>query len=87
MASEQDARRLLSAVAGHLTALPNVVGVGVVPAEGTNSEAVIAVYVRSKVPKAALKPEELVPETVKGQVDGVSLQAPTRVIEVGDIRL
>jgi hypothetical protein len=58
MASEQEARRLLSAVAGHLTALPNVIGVGVVPAEGTASEAFIAVYVRSKVPKEALKPED-----------------------------
>jgi hypothetical protein len=86
MASENEARRLLSAVTGYLTALPNVVGVGVVPTEGSDSEATVAVYVRSKVPKEALKPEERVPETVTGLVDGVSLQAPTRVIEVGDFK-
>lgn len=87
MATEDEARQVVSACAGHLTTLPNVVGVGVVPSEGAAAEAAVAVYVRTKVPKEALRPEEIVPKSLSCLVDdGQSLHAPTQVIEVGDIK-
>jgi hypothetical protein len=60
---------------------PNVVGVGVGFKEKSGrltDDVVVVALVRDKVPKAALKPRELVPESV----DGVQ----TDVIQVGEIR-
>lgn len=84
MPTEAQARRLLPLVSDRLTALPNVVGVGVV---GDGTGAVVAVYVAAKLPRSALKPEEVIPAEVSGVVDGETLRAPTRVVAVGAISL
>lgn len=87
MANDEETRQLLSSVSDGLSALPNVVGVGVVEHADSASEAAIAVYVRSKIPKDQLKPEDIIPETVNGVVDGVAVEAPTKVIEVGEFKI
>jgi hypothetical protein len=85
MASEGQIRRILDEHADALTKLPNVVGVGIGQADNDPQSAVVAVYVRVKVPEAQLKPAEIVPHTLSSIVSGVRVEAPTRVIAVGDI--
>ena len=87
MASENEARQVLSGVEASLTALPNVVGIGVVLADESTHEAAIAVYVRRKLPLEVLQAGQVVPETVESTVNGVVVRVPTRVIEVGDFKL
>ncbi|GAB2889145.1 hypothetical protein [Microvirgula aerodenitrificans] len=87
MASENEARQLLPGVEASLTALPNVVGIGVVLADESTHEAAIAVYVRRKLPLEVLQAGQVVPETVESTVNGVVVRVPTRVIEVGDFKL
>ncbi len=87
MASENEARQILSGVEASLTALPNVVGIGVVLADESTHEAAIAVYVRRKLPLKALQAGQVVPETVESTVNGAVVRVPTRVIEVGDFKL
>jgi hypothetical protein len=85
MASESETRRILDAHADALTKLPNVVGIGIQRA-GTDPQAVVvAVYVRAKVPEAQLKPSDIVPRTLSATISGMRVEAPTRVIAVGDI--
>lgn len=87
MASENEARQILPGVEASLTALPNVVGIGVVRADESTHEAAIAVYVRRKLPLEVLQTGQVVPETVESTVNGVVVRVPTRVIEVGDFKL
>lgn len=87
MASENEARQVLSGVEASLTALPNVVGIGVVLADESTHEAAIAVYVRRKLPLEVLQAGQVVPETVESTVNGAVVRVPTRVIEVGDFKL
>ena len=87
MASENEARQILSGVGASLTTLPNVVGIGVVLADESTRDAAIAVYVRRKLPLEALQAGQVVPETVESTVNGVVIRVPTRVIEVGDFKL
>lgn len=84
--NEDDVKRVLDEHADRLTSLPNVVGVGLVSADDeAEGESAVAVYVRSKVPEAQLKPSEVVPRTLTSTVGGERVKVPTRVIEVGDI--
>jgi hypothetical protein len=88
MTSEEEVRQIVSAYADALTRLPNVVGLGVVAADAANPEAtpVIAVYVERKVPEEQLPAGALVPKRLAVTVHGNRVEAPTRVIEVGEIR-
>lgn len=70
--------------ADRLTALPNVVGVGVEADESGGGD-VVAVYVEKKVPLAQMEPAAVVPKTLAATVDGKRIEAATRVIEVGSI--
>jgi len=85
MASEGEVRRILDEHADALTKLPNVVGVGIQQANNDPQSAVVAVYVRVKLPEAQLKPSEIVPRMLDSIVSGVRVEAPTRVIAVGNI--
>ncbi len=85
MPTEDDVKRILDEYADRLTSLPNVVGVGLVPADEEKGESAVAVYVRSKVPEAQLKPSEIVPPTLTSTIAGAPVNVATRVIEVGDI--
>lgn len=84
MASEGDVKRIVDEYADKLTSLPNVVGVGVQSDKGALGS-VVAVYVRAKVPEQTLKPSEIIPRTLTATIAGQRIDAPTRVIEVGDI--
>jgi hypothetical protein len=85
---EEDIQEVLDKHQDELTSLPNVVGVGVVSPENDDpSHAAIAVYVSRKVPKEALSASSIVPSKLTATIHGVSVEVPTRVIEVGDIKL
>jgi hypothetical protein len=86
MVTEAQAKHLLSAFNGSLSALPNVVGVGITDLPGASPDVAIAVYVTEKVPESALKPADLVPKTLTGAIDGVAVEAATKVIAVGKIQ-
>jgi hypothetical protein len=85
MATEGEVKRIVDEHADALTQLPNVVGVGIQQADDDAKAAVVADYVRAKVPEAGLKPSEIVPRTLTATIAGVKVDAPTQVIEVGDI--
>ena len=87
MASSQDVRHVISACADRLTALPNVVGVGLEASDEDESSARVAVYVSRKVPVAELAPQHVVPKHIDCVVDGQHVEAPTVVKEVGQITL
>lgn len=89
MTTEHDVKRILDVVSDRLESLPNVVGLGVTSADAADPEGTpaVAVYVRKKVPKEELTPAEQVPERVQATVDGRQVEAQTRVIEVGEIKL
>jgi hypothetical protein len=59
---------------GQLMDLPNVIGVGIGEEEGKE---VIKVFVKQKVPQAALRPEEIVPKSLEG--------FGTSVEEIGEV--
>jgi hypothetical protein len=88
MATDDDVRRVLNEQRDRLMLLPNVVGVGIASADITDprSGALVAVYVRSKVPETQLAASDVVPATLEATLDGAPIKVPTRVIEVGDIR-
>lgn len=87
MASSQDVKHVISACADRLTALPNVVGVGLDASDEDDRSARVAVYVSRKVPLADLAPQHVVPKHVDCVVDGLHVEAPTVVREVGQITL
>jgi hypothetical protein len=82
-------RQLKDDHAADLLALPNVTGVGLgtrqVGGEETDDLAVV-VTVREKVPAGSLEREALVPERLSGSVGGTSVDLPTDVREVGELR-
>jgi hypothetical protein len=80
MTTDQDVKRILDEHADALSALPNVVGMGVVEDAG---RAAIAVYVSEKIPAAELEESELVPR----ELEANGLKVRTQVIEVGEIKL
>lgn len=88
MTTEHELKRLIAQVGDQLTSLPNVVGFGIRPWKDSDprGELVVAVYVRKKVPEAQLAPSDVVPKTIGTTLDGERIEAPTRVIEVGDVR-
>lgn len=85
MASEGQIKRILDEHADALTKLPNVIGVGIGQADNDPQSPVVAVYVRVKVPETQLKPSEIVPRTLSSIVSGERVEAPTRVVAVGNI--
>jgi hypothetical protein len=85
MADEGSTKRILDEHADALTKLPNVVGVGIQQADNDPQSLVVAVYVRAKLPEAQLKPSDIVPRTLSSIISGVRVDAPTRVIAVGNI--
>ncbi|MGH6671535.1 MAG: hypothetical protein ACRECV_06105 [Xanthobacteraceae bacterium] len=86
MASEGQTKRILDEHTDALAKLPNVVGLGIQHAENDPHSPVVAVYVSTKVPEAKLKPSEVVPPSLSSLISGERVEAPTRVIEVGDVR-
>lgn len=88
MTTEEDVRRILDNVRDHLTRLPNVIGIGVTSADAADPDGdpAVAVYVRRKLPKSDLATPEIVPATVQTTIDGRTVEAPTRVIEIGEIK-
>ena len=85
MPSEDLTRHILDEHADELARLPNVVGVGIQQESNDPQSSIVAVYVRSKVPEAQLDPADMVPRTLSANISGVRVDAPTRVIAVGNI--
>jgi hypothetical protein len=88
MTTEDQIKRLLPQVTDRLAGLPNVVGFGIQPLNDGDPQGqlAVAVYVRKKLPLAQLAPSDVVPKKIGTTLDGEHVEAPTRVIEVGDIR-
>lgn len=86
MASEGQTKHILAEHTDELTKLPNVVGLGIQQAENDPHSLVVAVYVSAKLPAAELKPSEIVPPMLSSVISGERVEAPTRVIEAGDVR-
>ncbi|HEX4495919.1 MAG TPA: hypothetical protein VIE43_09650 [Thermoanaerobaculia bacterium] len=88
MTNENDLKQLLDLLSDKLTSLPNVVGLGITSADAADPRGApaVAVYVSKKVSRGELTPAEQVPGTVRALVDGRQVEAPTRVIEVGEIK-
>jgi hypothetical protein len=91
VASKAQAKRALELYEKLLAGLPNVVGLGIVPAAegeaGDSRESAVAVYVSRKVPAAKLAPRHLVPKVLEVPGKGGKRQVPTRVIEQGEVTL
>jgi hypothetical protein len=86
MATESEAKAILAEYADKLASLPNVVGVGVVSDEAARAQDAVAVYVSVKRPQSQLRPADIVPRTLSSVIGGKTIEAPTRVIEVGEIK-
>jgi hypothetical protein len=91
-ASEAEARDALDQHQSLLESLPNVVGMGIVSAEGqpgagagTKGGSAIAVYVKRKVAADQLEATQRVPSQLPSVRGGKQKNVPTKVIEVGDI--
>ena len=82
MADEEDVKHALEEFETALTVRKNVVGTGIQPLKDGSSEA-IAVYVSEKVPKEALAPEDVIPESVDVLRRGLRVKVPIMVIDVG----
>jgi hypothetical protein len=70
----------------------NFVGMGVVllgedSKQAKAAENVVAVYVRKKVPKDQLPPDELIPQYLEIKGRGKVLHVPVKVIEQGEVTL
>lgn len=70
----------------------NVVGMGAVNLDETDQEShgsanTVAVYVRKKVPKDELLPQEVIPQYLEIKVRGGVMKVPTKVIEQGKVSL
>ena len=100
-ATEDEARATLDQHEDLLSSLPNVVGMGIVPAgdEGAatastqalggsqgGSGSAIAVYVQRKVDAGDLDAEQRVPSHLPSVRGGRQKDVPTKVIEVGEIK-
>lgn len=82
MADKAQARLALDQYDLSLKSRKNVVGTGVLESEDGSGEA-IAVYVSHKEPKADLSAEDLIPESVELATEGIKLEVPVRVFDVG----
>ncbi len=83
MATTAQCLRALDLYEERLSGLPNVVGIGVVPAEGKKGYCV-AVYVSKKVPRERLGSDELVPEQLEISGRNKKLPISIRLIEEGE---
>jgi hypothetical protein len=85
MASQRDAERALDLHERELSALPNVVGLGVRPVDGPGPpEYQVAVYVSKKVPRGGLGPSETIPEALEVPSGDGAVAVPITVIESGE---
>lgn len=85
MATRRQAERAVDQHERALSALPNVVGLGVQPADEPDAPGYqVAVYVARKVPQAQLGPGEAVPEAVEVSDGGTQVSVPVTVIETGE---
>lgn len=78
--SDEQIRRVIDANEASVTALPHVVGLGIVVA---GEAAAIAVYVDAKLPPDHLPDAALIPATLAATIDGRQVEVPTQVIAVG----
>lgn len=86
MATAAQAKRALAQFQSELCARTNVVGLGIVPADETQSSATdmaVAVYVQKKLPREKLKSSEVVPKELLVNSRSGKLPVPTRVIDAG----
>ena len=94
MATEEQCRQAMKLHEDRLLGLANVEGLGVreieVPdGDDFKSQLCVAVYVRKKVPRDQLAPEDIIPKTVplSEDDDRTIVDVPTAVFEIGELRL
>ncbi len=90
--SKQQLKRALDLHEEALGQYANVVGMGIVSLDEADQESqgkvnTVAVYVRKKVPKAQLLPQEVIPQYLEIKIQGGFMKVPTKVIEQGDVSL
>jgi hypothetical protein len=85
MASRTLCKKALDRNEERLSALPNVVGLGIdETGPGRNA---VAVYVEKKLPPSQLGPDERVPKRLYVTSGGTRRAVPVRVIEQGPVSL
>ena len=89
MASRSRAKRALELHEEKLLAIPNVVGLGIVPAserERSSTSLAVGVYVKQKIPRSELAADEVIPAylEVPGRGRRVN-KVGIRVIETGQV--
>jgi hypothetical protein len=89
MATLKQAKRALDQFEAVLSARPNVVGLGIVPASDDEhgEDMAVAVYVRKKLSRSHQATNEAVPETLSIRGRDQTITVPVRVIEQGEVRL
>ena len=85
MADRRTAQKALELHGSELRGKPNVVGLGIRPADDGSGEA-LAVYVSRKVAPEALSPQELVPGSVTVDSRSGPETIPVQVIELGSLK-
>ncbi len=86
MESQAILERALELHEERLSALPNVVGLGIV-SEPDHDRSAVAVYVTEKVPLGELKPAERIPKRLSAKVGRRRRWVPVSVIEQGIVKL
>ena len=84
MASQREAERAANLYERELSALPNVVGIGVQPVAGRSAEYEVAVYVSKRIPRKQLAPEEAIPEVLEVPAGDDRVSVPVTIIESGE---
>ena len=90
MASRTTCEHALDAYQEQLSALPNVVGLGIVSLDEkdiTSNRLAVGVYVSHKKPRQELDDSERIPEYLEVREKGRARKVPVRVIEQGEITL
>ena len=90
--SEQQVKRALDLHEETLGQYVNVIGMGIINLDKTGQEVegsanTVAVYVRKKVPKDKLLPQEVIPQYLEIKVRDGIMKIPTKVIEQGEVSL
>ena len=91
--SKRQVQRALDIHEEELGQYANVVGMGIVKLDAEDQQPdgcadVIAVYVRKKIPKAELLPQDVIPQHLEINVRGKGImKVPTKVIEQGEVSL
>jgi hypothetical protein len=85
MASSTLCKKALDRHEDRLSALPNVVGLGI--DESGPGKSAVAVYVEKKLPPSQLGPGERVPKRLYVVSGGTRRAVPVRVIEQGPVSL